>query len=79
MNENQKKQEQAIAQAVDLQTLVKCPHCGSTDGYFSRMHIYCWGIFDKNGKFTGDEAEKVEHRVFKRKFCLNCDKEIKDI
>ena len=58
--------------------IIICPHCGRADGYFMKMQINCWAVMDEYGRFTGDEGEhEVTHRFFKRKYCLNCDKEIK--
>ena len=56
-----------------------CPRCNSEDGYFSRVHFYSWAIFDCYGNYTGDEGIcENSYRVFKKKYCINCDKILKD-
>jgi len=58
--------------------MVRCPHCGHTDGYWRRMTIHEWVRFDEYGKYTGDTGvHGVTHRFHKRKYCLYCDKIIK--
>lgn len=56
----------------------KCPHCGSDEGYFTKMYAY--GSVNYHIKFNGDESENRDmyeglgHKGGKRAYCSYCGK-----
>lgn len=60
--------------------VMKCPYCGSNNGYYRKVYMKGWSQYNYN--FDGTEAHNDElhmglmYNENKTNFCLKCDKKI---
>lgn len=60
--------------------LDECPHCGSNEGYYTKVQISGSSIwrhnFDGSEHENGDFHESLSYEYSKFAYCIDCDKRI---
>lgn len=69
----------------ELSDLLCCPHCGSNEGFYRKVRyngsgIYRWPFSDTTPQpDNSDMYDRVNSRDSRRAWCVDCDKEIKEL